>query len=56
MTRSTISAYLSEIGKRGGQAKGATKKRGNAAYYRELAQKSAKARAKKKRLGDCRSR
>lgn len=46
MTRSPISAYLAAIGKKGGQAKGKTKKRGNAEYYRELARKSAKARRK----------
>ena len=45
--KTTISDYLASIGKKGGQATGKTKRRGNAAYYRELAEKSAQARREK---------
>ena len=47
MPRSTITDYLASIGKKGGQATGKTKCRGTAAYYRELAQKSAEVRREK---------
>jgi hypothetical protein len=54
MTRSSISDYLSSIGKKGGQAKGRTKRRGNAAYYRELAKRSAAVRRAKAKGGNVR--
>ena len=37
-----------EMGRKGGATKGATKRRGDAAYYRKLALKSAKARKAKR--------
>lgn len=47
MSRAEIAAYLATIGRKGGQAKGSAKVRGDAAYYRALAAKSAKARRAK---------
>ena len=38
-----ISNYLARIGKKGGQAKGASKRRGNSAYYRRIAKLKRKA-------------
>lgn len=38
----------SEMGRKGGSVKGKTKRRGDAAYYRKLAVKSAKARRAKR--------
>jgi hypothetical protein len=38
------------LGRKGGQAKGAAKRRGDAAYYAALAAKSAKARRTKARV------
>ena len=34
-----VRAYLRQIGARGGAAKGAAKRRGNATYYRDLSRK-----------------
>jgi hypothetical protein len=39
-----VTKYLAAIGRRGGKATGATKRRGNAAYYKALSAKAAKAR------------
>jgi hypothetical protein len=39
-----ITKYLATIGAKGGKATGATKRRGNAAYYKALSAKAAKAR------------
>jgi hypothetical protein len=47
MKASEIRDYLAAIGKKGGQAKGASKKRGSWVYYRQLAAKSAAARRAK---------
>jgi len=46
MTKS-ISSAAAALGRKGGQATGKTKRRGDAAYYRALAQKSAEARREK---------
>jgi hypothetical protein len=56
MSDKSIKAYLAKIGaeggKVGGQAKGKRKVRGDAAYYKQLSAKAAKARkAKAKRAG-----
>ena len=40
-----------EMGRKGGSVTGKTKRRGDAAYYRKLALKAAKARRRKKRGG-----
>jgi hypothetical protein len=44
---SKISEYLASIGKKGGEAKGPSKARGDADYYKKLAAKAAAARKKK---------
>lgn len=47
-TASAIRAYLSRIGQKGGAAgTGGAKRRGDAAYYRRIAQKAVKARRAK---------
>jgi hypothetical protein len=47
MTRppKALSAYLADIGAKGGKAKGKTKVRGDAAYYARIQAKSAKKKA-----------
>lgn len=42
-----VSKYLSEIGKKGGKAKGQSKVRGDASYYQALSKKALKARKAK---------
>jgi hypothetical protein len=50
MGKAELRAYLSALGKRGGEAgKGAAKKRGGSDHYKRLAAKAAKARAAKRR-------
>jgi len=46
MSNNPFSAYLAAIGAKGGKVKGRSKRRGNAAYYRALATKSAQSRRK----------
>jgi hypothetical protein len=49
-----VTKYLSEIGKRGGEATGASKVRGDKSYYQRIARLSAKARrAKRKESKSC---
>lgn len=51
MSKSEVSKYLAEIGKKGGKAKGKAKVRGDADYYREISKKAAAARQKKRATG-----
>jgi hypothetical protein len=46
-----VKDYLAEIGRRGGQAKGKAKVRGDSEYYKRISAKAAKAR-KAKRASD----
>lgn len=39
-----VSKYFSDMGKKGGKAKGASKRRGSSEYYAEIAKKSHAAR------------
>ena len=43
-----VSSYLSTLGRKGGQATGPTKRRGDAAHYKALAAKAVAARLAKK--------
>ena len=48
----SLREYMARLGKRGGEAKGKSKRRGDKAFYRELALKSAAAKARKRRAQD----
>jgi len=45
--KSNISKYMAEIGRKGGQSKGATKVRGTAEYYQSISKIAAAARKAK---------
>lgn len=51
MTKEEIRAYLAGIGRKGGEATGKSKVRGDAAYYKKIARKAVKARKAKKAMG-----
>lgn len=46
-THTPISEYLASIGSKGGKATGASKVRGDAAYYKRISKKAAQARKRK---------
>lgn len=47
MPKNLVSEYLASIGSKGGKAKGASKVRGDADYYKSISQKAVAARKKK---------
>jgi hypothetical protein len=49
MSDKAVREFLARIGKKGGEAEGASKVRGSPEYYKALSAKAAKARAKKRK-------
>ena len=47
MSTDEIKRYLASIGSKGGKTTGATKRRGDAAYYKRISKKAAQARKRK---------